>query len=567
MEKELEKEVLTEEKVLFENLEISDEIKRAIKDMGFEEATPVQSQSMGPMMEGRDIVAQAPTGTGKTCAFGIPVIEGIDMEARHVQALVLCPTRELVVQTTNELLKLTKYKHSIRIVPIYGGQNMERQIMALKRKPQIIVATPGRLMDHMRRHTIRLENLQYMVLDEADEMLNMGFREDIDTILESVPEERQTVLFSATMSKEILDITTKYLTEPARVQITKKEITVPNIRQFYLEVNQENKVDVLARLIDVNDFKLSMIFCNTKRGVDELAHEMIARGYQAEALHGDMKQSQRDWVMKTFKEGRAEILIATDVAARGLDIENVEAVFNYDLPEDMEYYVHRIGRTGRANREGVSYSFVGHRDMYKLRQIMNYTKANIKYKKIPRAADIAHVRTQLVMKDLLKVMESEHMERYSHLIEKIMSQEEFQNYTIMDVAAAFLSKQIPADTFKEIEEKPRFADMLKKRVGRKGDRREDHRDGRNVDRRGGRRGEDRRDGRRGNWKEDRKDGRRDWKDDRREGRRNRRDASKDDWYTQVRSGKHSEGADDRSNDKKIYLKSEKKAERRNRKRH
>ena len=232
------------EKILFEELEISDEMKRAVRDMGFEEATPVQSQSIGPMMEGRDIVAQAPTGTGKTCAFGIPVIEGIELEGRYVQALVLCPTRELVVQTTNELLKLTKYKHSIRVVPIYGGQNMDRQIMALKRKPQIIVATPGRLMDHMRRHTIRLENLRYMVLDEADEMLNMGFREDIDVILESVPEERQTVLFSATMSREILDITKKYLTDPVRVQITKTQITMPNIRQFYLEVNQENKVDV-----------------------------------------------------------------------------------------------------------------------------------------------------------------------------------------------------------------------------------------------------------------------------------------------------------------------------------
>ena len=265
------------EKVLFENLEISKEIKRAIRDMGFEEATPVQAQSIGPIMEGRDVVAQAPTGTGKTCAFGIPLIEGIDLERRNVQALILCPTRELVVQTTDELMKLTKYKHSIRIVPIYGGQNMDRQIMALKRKPQIIVATPGRLMDHMRRHTIRLEHLEYMVLDEADEMLNMGFREDIDKILESVPEERQTVLFSATMSRGILEIMKKYLTDPVKVQITKTQITVPSIRQYYLEVSQENKIDVLARLIDVGNFKLSMAFCNTKRQVDELTQEMIAQ--------------------------------------------------------------------------------------------------------------------------------------------------------------------------------------------------------------------------------------------------------------------------------------------------
>lgn len=505
------------EKILFEELEISDEMKRAVRDMGFEEATPVQSQSIGPMMEGRDIVAQAPTGTGKTCAFGIPVIEGIELEGRYVQALVLCPTRELVVQTTNELLKLTKYKHSIRVVPIYGGQNMDRQIMALKRKPQIIVATPGRLMDHMRRHTIRLENLRYMVLDEADEMLNMGFREDIDVILESVPEERQTVLFSATMSREILDITKKYLTDPVRVQITKTQITMPNIRQFYLEVNQENKVDVLARLIDVNDFKLSMIFCNTKRQVDELTHEMIARGYQATGLHGDMKQSQRDWVMKTFKEGRAEILIATDVAARGLDIENVEAVFNYDLPEDLEYYVHRIGRTGRANREGVAYSFVGRRDMYKLREIMNYTKAKIKYKKIPQSADIAHVRTKLVMKELLKVMEKGNLDRYSDLIEKIMAQEEFQEYTIMDVAAAFLSRQIPEDTFRDIEERPRFTDRIKKKVGRPGgDRR--RRDDARSEWHSERPKDRRRDGKKGQKQE--------WKSDRRLDRKNSKTADK-----------------------------------------
>ena len=451
------------EKILFEDLNISEEIKRAIRDMGFEEATPVQSRSIGPMLAGRDIVAQAPTGTGKTCAFGIPLIEGIDMSARKVQALILCPTRELVVQTTNELMKLTKYKHSIRIVPIYGGQNIERQIMALKRKPQIIVATPGRLMDHMRRHTIRLNDLQYMVLDEADEMLNMGFREDIDTILESVREERQTVLFSATMSREILAITKKYLTDPVRVQITKSEITVPSIRQYYLEVSQENKIDVLARLIDVNNFKLSMVFCNTKRQVDELTHEMIARGYQAEGLHGDMKQSQRDRVMESFKNGRAEILIATDVAARGLDIENVEAVFNFDLPEDLEYYVHRIGRTGRANREGVSYSFVGRREMYKLREIMSYTRAKIKYMKIPKAADIAQVRTKQMMKEILKIMEREKLDLYAHAIEKFMSEEEFQEYTILDVAAAFLSREIPAETFREIEEKPGFPEVFKKK--------------------------------------------------------------------------------------------------------
>lgn len=455
------------EKILFENLEISSELKRAIADMGFEEATPVQSQSIGPIMEARDMVAQAPTGTGKTCAFGIPLVEGIDMTSRNVCALILCPTRELVVQTTNELMKLTKYKKSIRIVPIYGGQSIDRQIMALKRKPQIIVATPGRLMDHMRRRTIRLDALQYMVLDEADEMLNMGFREDIDTILETVPEERQTVLFSATMSKEILAITKKYLSDPVKVQITKSEITVPSISQYYLEVSRENKIDVLARLIDMSNFKLSMIFCNTKRMVDELAHELVARGYQAEGLHGDMKQSQRDRVMQSFKNGKTEILVATDVAARGIDIENVEAVFNFDLPDDLEYYVHRIGRTGRANREGVSYSFVGRRDMYKLREIMNYTKAKIKYMSIPKASEIADVRTRQVLEDVLKIMKKENLDNYTRSIQDFLTEEGCEEYTILDVAAAFLSREVPAESFKEIDEKPKFTDVLKKKIGRK----------------------------------------------------------------------------------------------------
>ena len=455
------------EKILFETLDISDELKRAVSDMGFVEATPVQSQSIGPMLEGRDMVAQAPTGTGKTCAFGIPLVEGMDTSSRNVLAMILCPTRELVVQTTDELMKLTKYKKSIRIVPIYGGQNIDRQIMALKRKPQIIVATPGRLMDHMRRRTIRLDHLQYMVLDEADEMLNMGFREDIDTILESVPEERQTVLFSATLSKEILAITKKYLTDPVKVQITKTEITVPSIKQFYLEVNEGDKVDVLARLIDVNDFKLSMVFCITKRRVDELTHEMVARGYQAEGLHGDMKQSQRDRVMHAFKHGRAEILIATDVAARGIDIENVEAVFNYDLPEDVEYYVHRIGRTGRANREGVSYSFVGRRDMYKLREIMGYTKAKIKYMSIPKGSEIVDVRTKQVMNEILNIMQKENLDNYTRALQEFLDGEDSEDYTILDVAAAFLSREVPAESYRDIEERPRFTDVIKKKMGKK----------------------------------------------------------------------------------------------------
>jgi len=442
------------ETTLFEELDISEELKRAVKEMGFVEATPVQSQSIQPMLYGRDLVAQAPTGTGKTCAFGIPIMEEIDAQDKTVQALVLCPTRELALQTTNELMKLSKFMSSVKITAIYGGQSIDRQIISLKKRPQIIVATPGRLMDHMRRKTIRLEHLKYMVLDEADEMLNMGFREDIDVILQSVPDERQTVLFSATMSKEILRITKKYLTDPAKVQITKSEITVPSIKQYYLEVSPDNKMDVLARLIDVNNFKLSMVFCNTKRMVDELAHEMTARGYLSEGIHGDMNQSQRDRVMSDFKNGRADILIATDVAARGLDIKGVEAVFNYDIPDDVEYYVHRIGRTGRANHEGISYSFVARRDMYRLREIMNYTKAKIKFMTIPKVSEIADIRSEKALNSIKKVMLRGNNSKYARMIEEFLDEEENQDFTILDLAAAFLRTEIGADELKEIVDKP-----------------------------------------------------------------------------------------------------------------
>lgn len=440
---------------LFETLEIKEELKRAVKDMGFVEPTPVQVQSIPSMLAGEDMVVQAPTGTGKTCAFGLPVMEKIAADERNIQALVLCPTRELAVQITNELMKLNKYIASVRMVAIYGGQSIDRQIIALKKKPQIIVATPGRLMDHMRRKTIRLGDLKYMILDEADEMLNMGFREDIDIILQSIPESRQTVLFSATMSKEILAITKEYLTNPVRVQITKSELTVPSIKQYYLEVSSDNKMDALARLIDVNRFKLSMVFCNTKRMVDELSHEMTARGYLSEGIHGDMNQPQRDRVMRNFKDGKVDILIATDVAARGIDVKGVEAVFNYDIPEDVEYYVHRIGRTGRAKEAGVSFSFATRRDMYRLKEIMNYTKAKIQMMVIPRVSEIADIRTERALAEIGETMTKMESSRYAKAIEEFMATENNSEFTILDLAAAFLSKEVGAEELKEIEERPR----------------------------------------------------------------------------------------------------------------
>ena len=454
--------------VLFEELDLSQDMKRALADMDFVEATPVQELSIPVMIEGKDVLAQAPTGTGKTASFGIPIIEKTSSSQRAVSSLILCPTRELVVQTANELLKLTKYKKGIRVIAIYGGQNIDRQILALKKKPQIIVATPGRLMDHMRRHTVKLHELEVLVLDEADVMLDMGFAEDIDEILKSVPEERQTVLFSATMPKEIINISKRYLNAPEKIQVTKSEITVKSVKQYYLEVTQDRKTDVLARLIDVNDFKLSMVFCNTKRKTDELAHEMTARGYNAMGLHGDMKQVQRDRVMNAFKTGRVEILISTDVAARGIDIRDVDAVFNYDLPEDLEYYVHRIGRTGRANREGVSYSLVSRREMYRLHEIMRYTKARIKFTTVPNVAEITNVRIRQTMAGITDVIAHNDLDSYARAIQQFIDESD-DDFTILDIAAAFLCRESGIEDLEEIESfRPeRGRDNSRSRKGRR----------------------------------------------------------------------------------------------------
>lgn len=326
------------EDTIFKDLNISEEILKAVIDMGFEELTPIQSLAIPHILEGKDVLGQAQTGTGKTCAFGIPAIEMVDAGSEEVQVLIICPTRELAIQISEELKHVSKYKSNIGILPIYGGQPIDRQIYALKKRPQIIIGTPGRIMDHLRRKTLKLAGLKMVILNEADEMLNMGFREDIDTILEKVPEEKQIVLFSATMPKEILELTKKYQKEPVYVKATHKELTVPSIEQYYLEVSEASKLEVLSRLIDANNINLALVFCNTKKRVDEVASSLQTRGYSAEALHGDMRQEQRDRVMNKFRKGKIDILVATDVAARGIDVDDVDAVFNYDLPNDEEYY-------------------------------------------------------------------------------------------------------------------------------------------------------------------------------------------------------------------------------------
>ena len=423
----------------FEELDIRPEIFRAVQDMGFEEATPIQAQAIPVVMTGVDMIGQAQTGTGKTAAFGIPLLQKVDPENRKVQALVLCPTRELAIQVAEELRNLAKYMHGVKVLPIYGGQDMSRQIRSLKGGVKIIIGTPGRVMDHMRRHTIRLNDLHTVVLDEADEMLNMGFREDIETILKDTPEERQTVLFSATMPQAIMEIAATYQKEAQLVKVTRKELTVPNIEQYYYEVRTKNKDEVLCRLLDLYAPRLSLVFCNTKKKVDELVLELQNRGYFAEGLHGDLKQMQRDRVMQGFREGSTDILVATDVAARGIDVDDVEAVFNYDLPQDDEYYVHRIGRTGRAGRTGKAFTFIVGKEAYKLRDIERYCKTKMKAQRIPSLDDVANVRVENVFRKLEKTIEEEDLTLSVQAIQEYLDKNEA---TAMDLAAAFLKMEL-----------------------------------------------------------------------------------------------------------------------------
>ena len=426
------------EHLRFEDMNISNEICRAVLDMGFEEATPIQSQAIPVILEGKDIIGQSQTGTGKTAAFGIPLLERINPEDRRLQALILCPTRELAIQVSEEFRKLLKYKDNIRVLPIYGGQPIDRQIAALRKGTQVVIGTPGRVMDHMRRRTIKAETVQMMVLDEADEMLDMGFREDIETILVKIPEEHQTLLFSATLSPEILDITKRFQRNPEFIKIVRKELTVPNIEQYYFDVKEKTKLDALCRIIDVYDPKLAMVFCNTKKRVDDLVEMLQGRGYFAEGLHGDLKQAQRDKVMQKFRNGTIEILVATDVAARGIDVDDIDVVFNYDVPQDEEYYVHRIGRTGRAGKAGKAFTFCVGKEIYKLRDIMRYTKTKIQQQKLPTLSDVEEMKTNIYLEKIKDIIEEGHLTKYIHLVDRLME----EDYTSIDIAAAVLKDHL-----------------------------------------------------------------------------------------------------------------------------
>lgn len=442
--------------IKFEDLNLYPEILRAVEEMGFEEMSPIQAKAIPVLLSGKDVIGQAQTGTGKTAAFGIPLLHKVDSKDKSLQALVLCPTRELAIQVAEELRNLAKFMHGIKILPVYGGQEISKQIRSLKGGIQIIIGTPGRIMDHMRRKTIRTENIKIVVLDEADEMLNMGFRDDIETILKDMPEKKQIALFSATMPEQILDIARTYQDNAEMIKVVRKELTVPKIEQYYYEVSPKMKEEVLCRLLDIYNPKLSLIFCNTKKMVDELTSNLQGRGYFAEGLHGDMKQQQRDRVMKSFRSGRTEILVATDVAARGIDVDDVEAVFNYDVPQDDEYYVHRIGRTGRAGREGKAFTLVVGKEVYKLRDIQRYCKTKIKLQPIPSLSDVTEVKAEKILDKMYSIMENEDLTRMIDLIESRINEEE--KYTSLDLAAAFL-KHMMGNERTENEDERAFSDF------------------------------------------------------------------------------------------------------------
>lgn len=457
------KETSEQEKVCmrYEDSNIDKRILRAIQEMGYENMTPIQEKAVPALMENKDVIGQAQTGTGKTAAFGIPMLQKIEEGNRNLQGMILCPTRELAIQAAEELRKFSKYMHGIKMVPIYGGQDITRQIRALKEGAQIVVGTPGRVMDHMRRHTIKLDHLKMVVLDEADEMLNMGFREDMETILSEIKQEHQTALFSATMPQAILDITNQYQNDASYIKVTRKELTIPLIKQFYFVVKSIYKEETISRLLEIYDFKRSIIFCNTKRMVDELAENLKNRGYQAEGLHGDMTQKQRDFVMNRFKNGNLEILIATDVAARGIDVDDLEAVFNYDIPQDIEYYVHRIGRTGRAGKEGMAFTFAYGRDLYRIRDIERICKSKMTEMIVPKADQIMDIKLGKVMKQAAELGSCTDLSKLQEKIEEKIANLELDP---MEILTALIKMQV-GDKLQEIvvEESKHFGSVERRR--------------------------------------------------------------------------------------------------------
>jgi ATP-dependent RNA helicase DeaD len=422
------------QKKLFAELGLAPEILKAIERMGFEEASPIQSAAIPVLLEGADVVGQSQTGSGKTAAFGIPAIQLVDPGLRAPQVLILCPTRELAVQVAEEIAKLAFFKRGVRELPIYGGQSYERQFRGLHAGAQIIIGTPGRVMDHLERKSLKLDEIRMVILDEVDRMLDMGFIDDIKTILREAPEKRQTVFFSATIPRPIQNLIQTFTRNPVNVRVEAEAITVPAIEQVYYEVDRRSKLEVLCRLIDLEDVKLAIIFCATKMMVDELTEHLVARGYGADKLHGDMTQAMRERVMGRFRKRKVEFLVATDVAARGLDVDDIEIVFNYDLPHDGEDYVHRIGRTGRAGKGGKAVTFVAGREIYRLENIQRFTRSRIRREKIPSAEEVEGKRATAFAQALRETLEKGEYKRHDDLLDRLLE----QNYSPTDIASALI---------------------------------------------------------------------------------------------------------------------------------
>ncbi|WP_110112015.1 DEAD/DEAH box helicase [Bacillus sp. CGMCC 1.16541] len=423
---------------LFQDLGLSPQLKNAVSKMGFEEATPIQAQTIPLALEGHDLIGQAQTGTGKTAAFGIPLIEKVNTSIDAIQGLVIAPTRELAVQVSEELYKVGSTKR-VRVLPIYGGQDIGRQIRALKKHPHIIVGTPGRMLDHINRKTLRLQDVHTVVLDEADEMLNMGFIEDIEKILSNVPKNHQTLLFSATMPDPIRRIAEKFMSEPKLVKVKAKEVTVPNIQQYYLEVHEKRKFDVLTRLLDIQSPELAIIFGRTKRRVDELSEALNLRGYAAEGIHGDLSQAKRLSVLRQFKEGSIDVLVATDVAARGLDISGVTHVYNFDVPQDPESYVHRIGRTGRAGKTGVAMTFITPRETGQLHNVEKTTKRKMDRMEVPTLDEAMEGQQRLAADKLIAAVEKDNLSFYKQMAEELL--EDHDSVSLVSAALRLFTKE------------------------------------------------------------------------------------------------------------------------------
>jgi len=422
------------EKLPFDQLGVSPEILKAVAKMGFEEASPIQTAVIPVALTGRDVVGQSSTGSGKTAAFAIPAIERVEAARRVVQVLILCPTRELAVQVAEETGKLALFKKGVREVPIYGGQSYDRQFRALESGVQIVIGTPGRVMDHMDRGTLRLDALKLVVLDEADRMLDMGFRDDIEKILSAVPEQRQLLFFSATMPRAIQELIGRYSRDPAWLKIEAQAQNAPQVEQVYFEVDRRSKLEALARLIDVHDFRYGIVFCSTKIMVDDLDEHLHSRGYAVDRLHGDLSQSQRTRVMEKFRERKFEFLIATDVAARGLDVDDLEVVFNFDLPNDAEDYTHRIGRTGRAGRSGRAFTFVSGQEIYKLQSMIRWAKLRIRRERLPSLDEVEEARSNVFFERIRSTLEAKQFKPHDRMIDRLLD----QGYASTDICSALI---------------------------------------------------------------------------------------------------------------------------------